>query len=85
MSKAIIYHNTYYESQYNYYFEDPSLPMQVILGKVRVVPGEGAQPWFAIQCNKLHSILEIIVVLWLIICIMVYDCFRQILKALVLT
>ena len=44
-------------SYYNYYFEDLSLPMQVILGKVGVVPGEGAQPWFSPQYNKVDSTL----------------------------
>ena len=43
-------------SQYNYYPKDLSLPKQVILGKVRVGPGEGAHPCYSLNCNKVDSI-----------------------------
>ena len=45
-------------SKYNYYLEDLSLPKQVILGKVRVGPGEGPHPRFSLNCNKVDYTLK---------------------------
>ena len=44
-------------SPLHYYLEDLFLPTQEILGKVIVVPGEGAQPRFSPQCDKVNSTL----------------------------